>query len=104
MVFDVSAGVTAALLGTAIGLGVDTLSFKSGTYDNASAGPQQLSAYDDGVGRMNRTNVMFAIAGAGAAFTAVTAIWLTDWHGGGRATTASLGVGPGSLELDGTFR
>jgi hypothetical protein len=96
--------VTAVLLGTAIGLGVDTLSFKSGTYDNASAGPQQLADYDDGVGRMNRTNVMFAIAGAGAVFTAVTAIWLTDWHGAAHATTASLGVGAGSLQLYGTFR
>jgi tetratricopeptide (TPR) repeat protein len=104
VVFYVSAGVTAALLGTAIGLGVDTLSFKSGTYDGASAGPQQLADYDDGVARMNRTNVMFAIAGAGAVFTAVTGIWLTDWHGGGRATTASLGAGPGSLQLYGTFR
>ncbi len=103
VVFYVSAGVTAALLGTAIGLGVDTLSFKSGTYDNAT-GPQQLADYNDGVGRMNRTNVMFAIAGAGAVFTAVTAIWLTDWHGDGRATTASLGAGPGSLQLYGTFR
>lgn len=106
VVFYVSAGLTVALLGTAIGLGIDTLSFKSGTYDNAAAGPQQLAEYDDGVGRMNRTNVMFAVAGAGAVFTAVTAIWLTDWHGhGSRSTTAaSLGLGPGSLELRGTFR
>jgi hypothetical protein len=105
VVFWVSSGVTAALLGTAIGLGVDTLSFKNGTYDNDAPGPSQLADYNDGVGRMTRTNIMFAIAGAGAVFTAVTAIWLTDWHGHGRsATTASLGLGPGSLQLVGAFR
>jgi hypothetical protein len=105
VVFWVSAGVTAAVLGTAIGLGVDTLSFRNGTYANDPAGPQQLADYNDGVGRMTRTNVMFAIAGAGAAFTAVTAIWLTDWHGhGASSSTASLGLGLGSLQLVGTFR
>ncbi len=67
---------------------------------------QQPADYSDGVGRMNRTNVFFALAGAGAAFTTVTGIWLTDWHGGHSAAPAgaSLVVGPGSLQLAGTFR
>ncbi len=104
VVFWVSAGATTILLGTAIGLGIDTLSFKSGTYDVAPAA-QQPADYSDGVGRMNRTNVFFALAGAGAAFTAVTGIWLTDWHGShSDARTASLVLGPGSLTLAGTFR
>ena len=107
VVFWVSAGATAILLGTAIGLGVDTLSFKSGTYDVAPAS-QQPADYSDGVDRMNRTNILFACAGAGAVFTAVTGLWLTDWHGGKAPPTAptgaSLVLGPGSLELAGTFR
>jgi hypothetical protein len=103
-VFYVSAGATAVLLGTAIGLGIDTLSFKSGTYDVAPAS-QQAADYSDGVGRMNRTNILFACAGAAGLFTAITGLWLTDWHGG-RASpaAASLALGPGSLELHGTFR
>jgi len=104
LVFYFSPGATAILLGTALGFGIDTLSFKSGTYDVAPAS-QQPADYSDGVGRMNRTNVFFALAGAGAAFTAVTGIWLTDWHGGhSGAASASLVVGPGSLQLAGTFR
>jgi hypothetical protein len=107
VVFWVSAGATAILLGTAIGLGIDTVSFKSGTYDVAPAA-QQPADFSDGVGRMNRTNIFFALAGAGAAFTAVTGIWLTDWHGGRDAHAASAGaslvLGPGSLQLAGTFR
>jgi hypothetical protein len=103
IVFWVSAGLTAAALGTAIGFGVDTVSFRNGTY--ASAPPSQQPAdYSDGVGRMNRTNVVFGVAGAGAVFTAVTAIWLTDWHGHDASATARLGVGPGTLTLAGTFR
>ena len=104
VVFYVSAGATAVLLGTAIGLGIDTLSFKSGTYDIAPAS-QQPADYSEGVGRMNRTNILFACAGAASLFTAITGIWLTDWHGGHAApSTASLAVGPGSLELRGSFR
>jgi len=107
VVFWVSAGATAILLGTAIGLGVDTLSFKNGTYDVAPAS-QQPADYSDGVGRMNRTNILLACAGAGAVFTVVTGLWLTDWHGGKDAqsasTRASLVLGPGSLQLAGTFR
>jgi hypothetical protein len=107
VVFVVSAGATAALLATAIGLGLDTLSFKSGTYDVAPPS-QQPADYSDGVGRMNRTNILFACAGVGAIFTTVTGLWLTDWHGDrGRAASsaaATLAVGPGSFELRGRFR
>jgi hypothetical protein len=108
VVFWISAGTTAALLGTAIGLGVDTLSFKNGTYDSAPAS-QQPADYSNGVGRMNRTNILFGCAGAAAVFTAVTGIWLTSWHGSHAAppdapATATLALGPGSLQLLGTFR
>jgi hypothetical protein len=52
---------------------------------------------------MQRTNFLLAISGAAAVFTAATAIWLTDWHGG-KEGRAAVGLGPGSLQIAGTFR
>jgi hypothetical protein len=54
---------------------------------------------------MNRTNILFACAGAAGLFTAITGLWLTDWHGGHASPVAArLAWGPGSFELHGSFR
>jgi hypothetical protein len=99
VVFWAGAGFTALATAATIASGVDTLSFRSGTYDAS----QTTANYNAGRDRMDRTNVCLAVAIAGAAFTGVTALWLVDWHGS-RETHAALGVGPGALQLAGTFR
>jgi hypothetical protein len=98
-IFWAGVGVTALATAATIGSGVDTLSFRSNTYD----ANQTVANYDAGRDKMHRTNGLLVVSIASAAFTGVAAIWLVDWHGA-RETRAALGVAPGSLVLGGTFR
>ena len=92
----VDSAVTAVLLGATIWSGADALSFKNGTYDATPDGPN----YDQGKRREVRTNVLLGFTLGAAALTAVAAIWLVDWHGGG-GSHAALGVGLGTVAVRG---
>jgi hypothetical protein len=95
----VGAGVTALATAATVWSGVDTLSFRSSTYD----ANQTTANYDTGRDKMHRTNFLLGVSVLTAAFTGIAAIWLVDWHGT-RGTHTGLAVTPGSLALTGTFR
>ena len=78
---------------------VDTASFRA-AYDSEPRS-QQVNDYSTGVGKMQLTNVLFGAAGLGAAFTAAAAIWMVDWHA---SASTHVGLGPGSIQLAGSFR
>jgi hypothetical protein len=95
----IGAGVTALTTAATVWSGVDTLSFRSNTYD-----PSKTTAnFDTGHDKMQRTNVLLTVSLVSAAFTGIAAIWLVDWHGRG-GTHTELAATPGSLELTGVFR
>jgi hypothetical protein len=98
-VFWTGATITFLTTAATIGSGVDTLSFRSGTYY-----PNPTTAnYDTGVRKMERTNFLLAFSIAAGAFTGAAGLWLVDWHGAA-GTRTSLVVVPGAIGLGGTFR
>jgi tetratricopeptide (TPR) repeat protein len=99
--FFVGLGLTAVAGGVLVWSGLDT----NAARDEFEKNPTR-PAYEEGLDKELRTNVLIGVtAGLGAA-TALVAIF-TDWGGGdaapasGGATT--VGVGPGSFDLKVTF-
>jgi hypothetical protein len=99
LVVWLGAGVTLAAAGATVWSGLDTLSFRSNTFDASQTGAN----YDTGVSKMRRTNALLGVSLVAGVFTGVAAVWLVDWHRRG-GTGAALGVGPGSMELRASFR
>jgi hypothetical protein len=77
------AGLTAALLGATIASGVDT----SNARRSFNQSPTE-DALDEGRAKETRTNALFYASIGVAALTAVTALWLVDWHTPSARTSA----------------
>jgi hypothetical protein len=99
--FFVGLGLTAVSGGLLVWSGLDT----NAARDDFERNPTR-PAYEDGLDKELRTNVLIGVtAGLGAA-TALVAIF-TDWGGGAEPGAQSgalrLDAGPGSIALTGTF-
>jgi len=97
--------VTLALAGIAIWSGLDTLQQKD-TFDK---NPTQANL-DSGKTKEVRTNVLIGATAAVGVVTAVTAVFLIDWKGGGShenkpdaSPSVQVGAGLGSLLVRGEF-
>lgn len=89
VVFAISAGLTVAVAGAAIGVGVDML----GARDRYVAMPTE-AGYRDGVSRETITNALIGTS-IGLAVTTVVLAILTDWDGDAATSTH----GPGGTAL-----
>jgi hypothetical protein len=58
---------------------------------------------DAGRGKQLRTNILVGVSAGLALGTGVVAVWLVDWQGSGGAAKVRAGVGPGSVQLSGSF-
>lgn len=97
--------VTLALTGITIWSGLDTLQQKDAfdrnpTQDNLDVGKQKET----------RTNLLIGASAAAGAITALTAIFLVDWHRGAATDEerqgephVTVGAGPGSVMVRGEF-
>lgn len=101
----VGGAVTLALAGVTIWSGLDTWSQKD-AFDSA---PTQANL-DEGHSRQRRTNWLLGATGGAAVLTTIAAVWLVDWKkpaseqpGEKPAGTVQLGLGPGSVHLQGSF-
>ena len=88
--FFVGVGASVALGGLTAWSGVDTNDART-RYDNAPS----RALYDEGTGKVTRTNVLLAASLVTAAATAAIGLFATDW-GGARPATAA-GPGPSGL-------
>ena len=91
----VGSGLTLAAAGVATWQGLDTVSRK----DDFNKAPTQ-GRLDDARGAELRTNLAIGGAVGFALITGALAVFLVDW---GRTQKATVGVGPGSLLVRGTF-
>jgi hypothetical protein len=90
------AGLSVAAGAVTAWSGFDTLSERDAFLSSPSQGE-----LDSGRDKQLRTNVALGITGGLAALTAVTALFLVDWHGAG--ARGQVGLGPGSVGMRGSF-
>ncbi len=97
----VGLGLTVALLGVSTWSGLDAKS-SPGTAkvkEQCVGLGESCPAYQDGLSKQKRTNILFGVTGGAALATGVIALFLTDWKGGGpvesTASAAPRGLGSG---------
>lgn len=114
LVVYVGAGLTVVGVGVTIWSGLDTQKQKD-TFET----DKSQENLDAGKSKQTRTNIFLGVTAAVGVFTAVAAIFFTDWNrkstdanikvGGGekpgerQKPTVKFGAGPGSFEVYGTF-
>lgn len=93
-VFFVGAGVTVALAGVTVWSGLDTKSHPGPDAVKAQCVGQgeSCSAYQDGLAKQKRTNILIGATGVVGLATAIIGAFATDWSGGDSAPkTATTG-------------
>ena len=78
---------------------VFALGVKDGVTKDKFDAARSQENLDDGKSKQTRTNILLGITGGLAVLTGVMAIALVDW----KRTDTKLGVGPGTLLLEGKF-
>jgi hypothetical protein len=92
-------GATALFGGLTVASGIDVQNHKD-TFD----GNRSQANLDAGQSKQLRTNILFAVTGAAAAFTAVAALFFVEWKGTGPTPSkVQVSAGPGSATLTATF-
>ncbi len=106
VVFVVLGVATAGLGGVTIWSGIDTLN-DPGTdavREQCRGQGTGCPAYQDGVAKQTRTNVLIGATGGAALLSLVFAIFITDWGGDESSDDAvSLSVQPDGVSLSGRF-